>query len=103
MSNYAICQVGGKQYNIIPNSPFKVDWIGAEKKVEADVLLLVDEQGLSLGKPFLKDKISLEIQADYIGTKIKVSKFHAKANYRRTTGIRPKFSKLIWSVKKTKT
>lgn len=101
MSKYAICIVSGKQYKVVPNIPFNVDWLGLEKKVEADVLLLSDDKNFKLGKPTLKEKITLDVAGDILGDKVRVSKFHAKANYRRTTGIRPKYSKVVWSVKST--
>lgn len=99
MSKYAICKVGGKQYKVLPNVPFNVSWLGLKKKVEGEVLLLSDTKVLKLGNPYLKEKIILEVQSDFFGVKMRVSKFHAKANYRRTTGIRPKYSKVVWNVK----
>lgn len=99
MTTYAVCHIGAKQYKIVPNVPFLVDRQD-EKKIEADVLLLADEKGIELGKPYLVEKISLQVQEGVSGSKIKVNKFHAKANYRRQTGLRPKYSKVVWSVKK---
>ncbi len=99
MEEYAICNISGKQYKIFPNIPFTVDSLNITGKIEADVLFLSQKMGVKIGKPTLRDKITLEVVSMVLGSKIRVSKFHAKANYRRTVGIRPKYSKLVWSVK----
>lgn len=98
MSIYAVCSIGTKQYKVVPGIPFLVDRQD-QKKIEVDVFLLADEKGIKLGKPYMAEKISLQVQEDVSGSKIKVAKFHAKANYRRQTGLRPKYSKVIWPVK----
>lgn len=100
MSEYAVCTISGKQYKIVPNIPFTVDLLEQEGKIETEVLLLSQNGKLSVGTPILKEKITLDIVGNIAGEKIRVSKFHAKANYRRTTGIRPKYTKLVWNVKK---
>lgn len=101
MSDYAICQINGKQYKFKPNVSFNVDFLDKEGKIEVDVLLLSSGQDkIEIGTPILKEKIALDILGQELDPKIRVSKFHAKANYRRTTGIRPKRSKVVWSVKK---
>lgn len=98
MSVYAVCSIGGKQYKVMPGISFLVDRQD-QKKIDADILLLADEKGIKLGEPYLKEKISLQVQEDIAVSKIRVAKFHAKANYRRQTGLRPKYSKVVWSVK----
>lgn len=100
MLNYAVCEIDGKQYKVLQNIPFRVDYQGEESKdLEANVMLMVEDGKLHLGKPYLKEKLALKFVENIKGTKIRVSKYHAKANYRRTTGIRPKFTTLILSVK----
>lgn len=98
MLNYAVCEINGKQYKILPNIPFSVDYLGEKgKNIELDVLLLAEDGKLHIGRPYLKEKLALKFVENIKGQKIKVSKFHAKANYRRTTGIRPKFTTLVKS------
>ncbi|MBI2018990.1 50S ribosomal protein L21 [Candidatus Daviesbacteria bacterium] len=100
MLSYAVCEIGGKQYKVLPNIPFNVDYRGKEGlDIEANVMLLAKDGKLHLGKPYLKEKLTLKFVENKKGAKIRVSKYHAKANYRRTTGIRPKFTTLILSVK----
>ena len=100
MSDYAVCNISGKQYKVVPNVPFTVDLLEEEGKIESDVLLLSQKDKLNVGTPFLKEKITLDIVENVLGKKVRVSKFHAKANYRRTTGLRPKYTKVVWTVKK---
>lgn len=101
MLNYAICEISGKQYKVLPNSPFEIDYQGeGGKDIEASVLLIADEGKLHLGKPYLKEKLTLNFVENLKGEKIRVAKFHAKANYRRVSGSKRKLTKLILSVKK---
>ena len=100
MSDYAICNISGKQYKVTPNMPFNVDLLDEEGKLETEVMLISQKGKLSIGTPVLKEKITLDIVGNVMGEKVRVSKFHAKANYRRTTGIRPKYTRLVWTVKK---
>ena len=102
MLNYAICEIGGKQYKVLPNVPFEVDYQGENiKDLKVNVQVLADNGKLKLGDPYIKEKLSLKFLENTKGKKIRVAKYHAKANYRRIKGIRPKHSKLVWSVKKT--
>lgn len=101
MLSYAVCEIAGKQYKVIPGQAFEVD---LQKESNQDILtnvLLLSEDGkLKIGSPYLKEKLALTRLEDSKGKKIRVSKFHAKANYRRTTGFRPKITKVILNVKK---
>ena len=101
MLNYAILEISGKQYKVVPNLPIMVDFLGEEqKKVEANVLLSSEDGKIKVGNPYLKDKLILDIVENVRGEKIRVSKFHAKANYRRTIGHKAKLTKVILTVKK---
>lgn len=96
MFRYAICEIGGKQYKVLPNKPFEIDLRQvSDKKMEADVLLLAENGKLKIGKPYLKEKLTLTSLENVAFPKIRVAKFHAKANYRRVKGIRPKFTRVI--------
>ena len=101
MLNFAICEISGKQYKILPNQPIEVDWLGEEeKKIDAQVLLRSDEGKTEIGSPYLKEKLTLDILETTRGEKIRVAKFHAKANFRKVTGHRSKKTKVVYSVKK---
>ena len=101
MLNYAILEISGKQYKVAPNQPLIVDYLGEDqKKVEANVLCSSEDGKIKLGNPYLKEKLSLDILENVRGEKIRVSKFHAKANFRKTTGHKAKLTKVVLSVKK---
>lgn len=101
MLNYAICEISGKQYKVVPNQALEVDYQGeGMKNIEAAVLLLSEGGKVKLGKPYLKEKLTLDFVESARGKKIRVSKFHAKANYRRSRGYRSKLTKVVLAVKK---
>ena len=95
MLDYAICEIGGKQYKFLPNQPLLVDLQDNSKPIEVGVLMMVENNKVKLGKPYLKEKLNLKVLEEVKGEKIRVAKFHAKANYRRVTGIRPKYTKVV--------
>lgn len=98
--NYAICQINGKQYLLTEGKVIEVDKITEREKLEFKTLLISQDNRLRIGKPYLKEEIKLEILEDVKGEKIRVGKFHAKANYRRVRGIRPSLTKVMLGVKK---
>lgn len=97
MSNYAICEISGKQYKVIPGKTFEVSLQKEGVDIEANVLLLSEDGKLKIGTPYLKEKLKLKRLGDTKGEKIRVSKFHAKANFRKTIGYRSKITKIIWA------
>ena len=97
MLNYAICEISGKQYKVVPNVPFEVARQEDGREVIAKVLLLSQDGKLSVGKPYLKDDLTLKRVEDLKGPKIRVSKFHAKANFRKTIGYRSKLTKVVYA------
>lgn len=102
MQNFAVCEVSGKQYKVIPNQPIEVDFLGEEtKKIEANVLLMSENGDIKVGTPFLKEKCTLDFLENFKADKIRVAKFHPKANFRKVTGHRAKKTRVVWSVKKT--
>lgn len=101
MLNYSVCEISGKQYKVVPNKPLVVDYLGGdEKQIEANVLLISEDGKIQVGNPYLGEKLKLDRVENVRGDKIRVSKFHAKANYRRTTGHKAKLTKVVLTVKK---
>ena len=95
MINYAVCEINGKQVKVTPNSDILVDFLGDVKALSCDkVLLIKDGEELKIGTPYLKDVLDFDILETKKGAKIRVAKFHTKANYRRVIGSRQKFSKI---------
>lgn len=83
--DYMIVQIGGRQYKALPNKPLKVDFQGEEKNIEVDVLVSSKDGKLEIGSPFLKNKAKFEV-VGIAKNKIRVAKYHAKANTRKVTG-----------------
>lgn len=100
MLDYSICEIGGKQYKVIPGNPFEVNF-QKDEEIKANVLLISDGGKLKLGNPYLKETIKLDRVGDTRGKKIRVAKFHAKANYRKVKGHRAKMTKVVLTVKKS--
>lgn len=95
MLDFAVCEIDGKQVKIVPNLEIKVDSITG-KEMEVNVLLLSSEGKIEIGKPYLKEKLTLKNVGDVKNKKVRVAKFHAKANFRKVTGSRPRKTKLIY-------
>jgi ribosomal protein L21 len=89
MLTYAIVQIDSKQYKMEPGKEYLVDFQGDEaKKLEVKVLLKSENGKVEVGTPALKDTLTLDILGQKRGKKVRVAKFHAKANYRRANGHR---------------
>src|SRR4051812_26075620 len=94
---YAVIRTGGKQYKVTSGDVLEVDKIKTDAKsvVLDDVLLLVDEDKVSVGNPVVKGaKVTAKLVEQKKGDKIRVMKFKAKSRYRRTTGFRAQLSVL---------
>lgn len=102
MIDYAVCEIGGKQYKVIPGKPLTVtgQLTGQSGDIAAKVLLLADSGKVKIGNPYLKENLNLKSLGEVKGEKVRVAKFHAKANYRKVTGYRKKFLKVVLDVKK---
>ncbi len=95
MLNFAICDINGKQYKIEPGKIFEVSG-GSGENPEIKVLAMVKNDKLNLGKPYLKEDLKIKVLGEIKKAKIRVAKFHAKANYRKVTGYRQKALQLLW-------
>ncbi len=98
MIDFAICEIAGKQYKVTPNREFTVPAREGDE-ISAKVLMLVEGGKAQLGEPYLKDEIKLKVVGNVAGEKIRVAKFHAKANYRKVRGHRAKLSKVVLALK----
>lgn len=94
MLNFLICEINGKQIKVLPNKPFEVTSKNGED-VLAKTLIIVEGDKVKLGKPYLKDQLKFKILEQKRGKKLRIFKYHAKANYRRARGFRPKISKVV--------
>ena len=95
---YAICQINGKQYKVVPGMAFEIDLKGG-KELTTRVFLISEDGKVKLGKPYLKDDITLDVLENIKGEKIRVGKYHSKSNYRRVMGQRSEKTRVIWNMK----
>jgi large subunit ribosomal protein L21 len=95
---YAVVKTGGKQYKATKGAVIAVDNLGIKEGKETmlgDVMLVVSDGKVQIGKPMVKNaKVKAKILEETRGDKIKVSKFKAKARYRRVMGFRPTYTRL---------
>ncbi len=93
MLNYIIVEIKGKQYKISPKEKVRVDFVGDLKKLESDRVLVKSEgDKLTLGTPYLKDKVVFDVLEQVKAEKVRVATFHAKANTRKVKGFTKKLS-----------
>jgi large subunit ribosomal protein L21 len=96
MAKYAVIKIGGKQYKAEEGQEILVDKLKDPKKYEANVLLFVDGEKVEVGKPVLKTEVKLKVVSDAEkGEKIDIYKFKAKSRYKRHTGFRPQYTRLL--------
>ena len=101
---YAIIESCGKQYKVAEGDVVFFEKLDAEegKKVTFDKVILVSEEGkVQVGNPYVKGiKVEGKVVSHGKGKKIRVYKYKAKKNYRRTQGHRQPYTKVeITSIK----
>lgn len=96
MAKYAVARIKGRQYKVSEGEEILVDKF-TDPKTTPEVLLVVDGEKISIGKPVLKDAvIKIKVLKDKeLGEKIYVSKYKAKSRYRRRIGFRPQYSRIL--------
>lgn len=93
---YAVIRLQGQQFKVAEGEEFLVNKLGKDEKPEAEVLMTVDGEKVSLGTPILeKAKVTLNVIAEEEkGDKIHVFKYKSKSRYRKKIGSRPVFTRL---------
>lgn len=96
MLKYAVVRINGKQYRVSEGQEVLVDKF-VDTKSEPEVLLLVSDEKVSVGKPTLKGvKIKVKIVSEMEkGEKIDILKYKAKSRYRKRIGFRPQYTRLL--------
>jgi len=96
MAKYAVIRIKSHQYKVSEGEEILVDYLGQEKP-ESEVLLISDGENVLVGKPIVKNaKLKIKIlKQEEKGQKIEIYKFKAKSRYRRHTGFRPVYSRLL--------
>lgn len=92
---YSVIKYQGHQYKVVEGQELLIDKL--LDKSEPEVLLFVDKGKTKIGKPVLKDvKVKVKVLSELEkGEKIDIYKFKAKSRYRRHTGFRPQYTKLL--------
>ena len=93
---YAVLRVNGKQYKAQVGQEILVDKM-LDLKVAPEVLMIVDGDKVSVGAPVVKEaKVSTKVlEPEVKGEKIDVIKYKSKSRYRKHTGFRAVYTKLL--------
>ena len=96
---YAVIETGGKQYKVTPGQTIDVEYLGVAEgsTVELDkVLLIADGERVTVGTPTVAGaKVVATSQGDGKGKKIIVFKYKPKVRYRKKTGHRQLYTRLV--------
>lgn len=96
MAKYAVVRITGKQYKVEEGKEILVDKIVDPKKIGVEVLLLVDGEKVTVGKPTLKVDVKFKVVTELEkGEKVEIYKFKAKSRYKRHTGFRAQYTRLL--------
>ncbi len=95
---YAIVESGGKQYRAVEGASIEVDrldnQVGDEVTLES-VLLVVDDDSVSIGSPVVKGaKVATKVEDHVKGPKVVVFKYRPKKRIRVKTGHRQQYTRL---------
>ena len=99
MAQFAIVQTGGKQYKVQPGELVDVEHLDVQvgEKVElTDVLFVANDDNVAIGTPTIQGaSVVAEVQEQRRGPKIIVFKYKAKTRYRKKTGHRQSYTRLL--------
>jgi large subunit ribosomal protein L21 len=93
---YIIFRLKGNQYKAQEGDEVLIDKLGSDKP-KAEVLLLVDNGKVKVGKPILKNvEVKFKVLSEEEkGKKLTVLKYKAKSRYRKKIGFRPVYTRLL--------
>ncbi|MCR5348547.1 MAG: 50S ribosomal protein L21 [Bacilli bacterium] len=95
---YAIIETGGKQVRVEEGSIIYVEKIDAEvgSEITIDKVLFVGGESTKVGAPYVKGaSVACKVEKQGKGKKIRVFKYKAKANERKTIGHRQPYTCLV--------
>jgi large subunit ribosomal protein L21 len=96
---YAVVEIGGKQYKVAPKQTIEVERLGVPEgdTVELDRVLFIGGDGDTLvGNPIIKGaKVVVTSLGEAKGEKIIVFKYKSKVRYRRKTGHRQTYTRIL--------
>ena len=95
---YAIIETGGKQVKVEEGSKIYVEKLDAEvgSEIKIEKVLLIGGESTKVGAPYVKGaSVDCKVEKQGLGKKIRVFKYKAKANERKTIGHRQPYTCLI--------
>ncbi len=96
---YAVIATGGKQYRVEPGQRLEVEKLTAEAGSQIDlgqVLLIGDGDTVTVGQPTVAGaRVIASVLGEIKGKKIIIFKYKNKVRYRRKTGHRQRYSRLV--------
>lgn len=98
---FAVIETGGKQYLVKKGDKIKIEKLDAEvgSTINFDKILLVtDEEAkdTKIGKPYLENaSVIAKVEENSRDKKIRVIKYKRKVRYRKVTGHRQHFTKVL--------
>lgn len=93
---YAVIRTLGRQYKVVEGQELLIDKMN-DLKLVPEVLMVVDGEIVEVGKPIVKGaKVVLKIVKEMeMGEKMEVYHFKAKSRYRKHTGFRPQYTRVL--------
>ncbi len=96
---YAVIENGGKQYKVEKGMVIEIDRMGGKPgdSVELDkVLMLVDGEKISIGKPYLANtRVSAEFLGEIKAKKVIAFKKKKRKDYKKKIGHRQKYDQVL--------
>lgn len=96
MAKYAVIRLLGRQHKVVEGKEYLVDKMN-DLKLSPEVLMIVDGETVKVGKPLVKGaEVKLKVVTELEkGEKIEVYHFKAKSRYRKHTGFRPQYTRVL--------
>ena len=100
MESYAIVQASGKQFWVEEKKFYDFDKLPLDRGdnfILNQILLVNNEDSVSIGKPFLDNEYVVEatVLRHLSGPKVRVYKMRPKKKTRKTFGSRPKLTRVL--------
>ena len=95
---YAILETGGKQVKVEVGDKIYVEKLNVEagQDVSIDKVLFVGGESTKVGAPYVEGaSVDCKVEKQGLGKKIRVYKYKAKANERKTIGHRQPYTCLV--------
>lgn len=95
---YAIIETGGKQVKVEVGDKIYVEKLNVEagQDISIDKVLFVGGESTKVGAPYVEGaSVDCKVEKQGLGKKIRVYKYKAKANERKTIGHRQPYTCLV--------